>query len=291
MTLLLCAALFAGGVGLIYDGLVLRQSGSDTPVRRARPWTAPLHEFLGHAGLEGVTVRGFVLVSAASGLASGLAAQVALGWPALSIAAGVLGALAPLGYYAPRRDRRRAAIQVALVEATAQLRAAIQAGLSVQQALVALAATGPEALRSEIARLILDMRLKGLVPALEDLRDRLADPIADQLVSALVLNDRVGGRQVGAVLERLAHSTRASLSVYQEAKARQSQAVLSARVVALVPASALVGLRAVAPSFMSVYDEPLGQLVLVACLIWVVLGYGAMRWMGRLPESPRVLVR
>jgi tight adherence protein B len=93
------------------------------------------------------------------------------------------------------------------------------------------------------------------------------------------------------VLDRLAQSTRGMLAELEEAKARQSEVVLSARVVALVPAVALVGLRMVAPGFMAVYDQPLGQLVLVGCVVWVLLGYGAMRWVGRLPETPRVLVR
>ena len=290
MMLLVFAGLFAGGVALVFDGLT-RRAAPVVSSATGRAWRGRAQEFLRHAGLDDVSVRDFVLVSVASGLLAGFAAQVVLGWPAVSAAAGALGLLGPLGYYGPRRDRRQAAIQVALVEATAQLRAAIQAGLSVQQALVELARAGPEPLRPELARLLLDLRLEGLVPALEDLRDRLADPLADQLVAALVLNDRVGGRQVGSVLERLAESTRASLAVLQEAKARQSQAVLSARVVALVPVIALVGLRTIAPGFMAVYDEPLGQLVLVGCVVWVLIGYGAMRWLGRLPETPRVLVR
>jgi Flp pilus assembly protein TadB len=111
-------------------------------------------------------VRSFVLASISGGVVAAVAAQVLLGWPAISVAAGVLGTLAPLSYFGPRRERRRAAMQVALVEATAQLRAAIQGGLSVQQALVELAQTAPEALRPDLARLVLDLRLKGLVPAL-----------------------------------------------------------------------------------------------------------------------------
>ncbi len=290
MMLLVLAGLFAGGIGLIYEGLV---RATDHPARRAsaRTFAPRLEEFLRHAGLEGVSFGAFVFVSLLSGMLAGLAAQVVLGWPSVSLAAAALGAFGPFGYFAPRRDRRRAAAQTALVEATAQLRAAIQAGLSVEQALVELARTGPEALRPELTRVMLDLRLKGLLQALEDLRDRLADPLADQVVAALILNDRVGGRQVGPVLDRLAQSTRAALAVHEEAKARQSQAVLSAKVVALVPGVALVGLRTVAPGFMSVYDEPLGQLVLVACVMWVLLGYATMRWLGRLPETPRVLVR
>jgi tight adherence protein B len=284
------AGLFAGGIALAFDGLTAPLSGpTATPNRRT--WQSAAEDSLRHAGLEEVSLRSFVLTSLASGLVAAIAAQVILGWPAVSVASAALGTLAPLSYFGPRRERRRAAMQVALVEAIAQLRAAIQGGLSVQQALVELAPTTPQALRPDIARLVLDLRLKGLVPALGELRDRLADPLADQLVAALILNDRVGGRQVGPVLDRLAQATRASLAVLEEAKARQSQAVVSARVVALVPAVALVGLRVIAPAFMSVYDEPLGQVVLVGCVLWVLIGYGAMRWLGRLPETPRVLVR
>ena len=290
MILLAFAGLFAAGVALMFDGLTgMAPHRPLGPARRA--WLASAEDSLRHAGLEGVSVRSFVLTSLASGLLAGLAAQLILGWPAVSVAVGALGGLGPLAYFGPRRERRRAAIQIGLVEATAQLRAAIQGGLSVQQALVELARTAPESLRPDLARLALDLRLKGLTPALEDLRERLADPLADQLVAALILNDRVGGRQVGPVLDRLALATRGSLAVLEEAKARQSQAVVSARVVALVPAVALVGLRMIAPGFMSVYDEPVGQLVLVGCVIWVLIGYGAMRWLGRLPETPRVLIR
>jgi Flp pilus assembly protein TadB len=93
------------------------------------------------------------------------------------------------------------------------------------------------------------------------------------------------------VLTRLADATRQELMVQQEATARQSQAMLSARVVAVVPLVVLIGLRVVAPDFMSVYDAPLGQVVLVGCFGWVAIGYAAMLWMGRPPREQRVLVR
>ena len=61
--------------------------------------------------------------------------------------------------------------------------------------------------------------------------------------------------------------------------------------VAVVPGVVLVGMRLLSPDFMAVYDQPLGQLVLVGCVGWVLLGYGTMRWLGRLPRDSRVLVR
>jgi tight adherence protein B len=286
----LLAVIFAGGCALVYDGLT-RPSGGPAGTVRRRGRIERAQEFLRRAGLDGVTVRDFALVSLLVGLAFGVLAQLLLGWPAVSLVAAALGLLGPLAYFTPRQERRRAAIQVALVEAAAQLRAAILPGLSIQQGLTELAITGPEILRPEFKRLVLDMRLKGLVPALQELRERLADPLADQIVGALVLNDRLGGKQVGPVLDRLVDATRQELAVHQEAKARQSQVVLSARVVAIVPVVVLIGLRLLAPRFMAVYDDPLGQVVLVACLGWVLVGYLAMRWLGRLPQDRRVLVR
>src|SRR5919199_1851510 len=152
MMLLVFAGLLAGGGALLFYGLTpaaLLVAGSAT----GRAWRTRAEEFLRHAGLDDVSVRDFALVSLASGVLAGVAAQVLLGWPAVSAAAAALGLLGPLGYYGPRRDRRRAAIQVALVEATAQLRAAIQAGLSIQQAPVELAPTRPQPLRPQLARL------------------------------------------------------------------------------------------------------------------------------------------
>ena len=290
MSALLLAIIFAAGCALVYDGLTRPSSGPAGAVRR-RGRIERAEEFLRRAGLDGVTVRDFALVSLLVGLAFGVLAQLLLGWPAVSLAAAGLGLLGPLAYFTPRQERRRAAIQVALVEAAAQLRAAILPGLSIQQGLTELAITGPEILRPEFKRLVLDMRLKGLVLALQELRERLADPLADQIVGALVLNDRLGGKQVGPVLDRLVDATRQELAVHQEAKARQSQVVLSARVVAIVPVVVLIGLRLLAPRFMAVYDDPLGQLVLVACLGWVLVGYFSMRWLGRLPQDRRVLIR
>jgi hypothetical protein len=33
---------------------------------------------------------------------------------------------------------------------------------------------------------------------------------------------------------------------------------------------------------MAVHDEPIGQLVLVGCVVRVLIGYLARRWLGRL---------
>jgi tight adherence protein B len=281
---LLLAILFGLGVYLLYEGLT-------APARppRAGRRLGVVEDFLRRAGLAGVTPSDFVLVSLGAGLVVGLSTQVVLGWPLVALVAAGLGALAPFAYYVRRHDLRRAAQQRALVEAIGQLRDAIRTGLSVPEALVGLARTGPDALRPEFVRLVREMRLTGFERAVTEMRDRLADPLFDTVCAALLLNDRLGGRNVSQVLDRLAHTTREQLRVQEELRAHQARHVVSARIVAAVPLVVLILIRQLNPRYLSYFDTPAGQLLLVLSLASVALGYGAMRWMARLPGEPRVL--
>jgi tight adherence protein B len=245
-------------------------------------------EFLLRAGLREVTPREFVLFSLGSGALAGLTTKLCLGWGAVSGVAALLGLLAPYAYYVRRHDRRRAALQVGLVEAIEQLRDAIRTGLSVPEALSGLARSGPEVLRGEFNLLGQQARVLGFEAAL---RDRLADPLFDVVAAALVVNDRLGGRQVSQVLDRLAEATRAQLRIQHEVRAQQGRTVLSARIVALAPLVALVGLRLTNPRYLSVFDSVAGQLILLGCALAVALGYAAMLYLTRLPAERRVLVR
>jgi tight adherence protein B len=181
-------------------------------------------------------------------------------------------------------------VQDALVEAIEQLRDAIRTGLSVQEALAGLARTGPEVLRAEFGTLSRDARLIGFDSALIAMRERLADPVFDVVACALSINDRLGGRLVSQVLDRLAESTRAQLRIEHEVRAHQARTVLSARIVAAAPVVALIGLRATNPRYLSIFDSVLGQLILVGCAGALALGYAAMLYLTRLPGQRRVLI-
>ena len=271
-------------VYLIYDGLTRTPPAAGTG-RRGRG----VEEFLLRAGLVDVTPRDFVAFSAGTGLLAGLLAQLVLGWGAVSLIAVALGAVAPLLYYVRRHNRRRAVVQAALVEAIGQVRDAIRTGLSVQEALAGLARTGPEPLRPEFRALARDLRLVGFEPALAALRDRLADPVFDVVAASLLLNDRLGGRNVSQVLDRLAHATRAQLRLHEELRAYHARTVLSARIVAAVPLIVLIAIRQVNPGYLALFDSWSGQLLLAGCAVSVAVGYAGMLWLTRLPVDGRVL--
>ena len=282
----LLSAGLAAGVYLAYEGLTQPRAPADNTVR-----LRGLHDFLRRAGLRDVTPREFLLFSIAAAVVAGGAAQLFLGWVLVSALAAAVALMAPYAYYIRRHDRRRAAVEAALVEAIEQLRDAIRTGLSVQEALGGLARTGPEPLRPEFATLGRELRLLGFEGALRSMRDRLADPVFDIVAASLAINDRLGGRQVSHVLDRLAEATRAQLRIQQEVRAQQGRTVLSARIVAAAPLVALVGLRTTNPGYLSIFDSVWGQMVLVGCAACVGFGYAAMLYLTRLPGQPRVLIR
>jgi Flp pilus assembly protein TadB len=146
-------------------------------------------------------------------------------------------------------------------------------------------------LRAEFTLLSRDARLVGFDAGLKAMRDRLADPVFDVVASALAINDRLGGRMVSQVLDRLADATRAQLRIEHEVRAHQGRTVLSARIVAAAPLIALVGLRLTNPRYLSIFDSFGGQLILIGCAVSIGVGYSAMLFLTRLPGQRRVLVR
>jgi tight adherence protein B len=286
---LVLSVLFGIGVYILYDSFT--RPPTPRPRTLERGWSVRAREFLRQAGVYDVTPQQFAVFTLLAGLAAAIVAQVFLGWPLITVLAAVLGGSAPVLYYSERHDRRRAAVQEAMAEAMAQLRDGIRSGLSVQEALASLARNGPAALRDEFATLAREARLLGFEPALRAMRERLADPVFDIVASALVLNDRVGGRNVTQVLDQLTHATRAQQRVYQEMRALQSRNVLSARIIACVPLVVVVMIRWISPEYLELFDSWSGQLLLVGCVISIAIGYLAMRWMARLPSEQRVLVR
>jgi len=281
---LLLSVAFGGGIYLLYDGLTRPRRAARTARRFHR-----VEEFLSQAGLHQVRPRDFVVFSVGTGLAGGLVAQLLLGWIVVSLLVVGLGLIGPLLYYRHRRDRRRGLLQDGLIEATGQLRDAIRTGLSVQNALLALAHSGPETLRPEFVRLAREIRLLGFEPAMTAMRERLADPVYDVVAASLLLNDRLGGRNVSQVLDRLAQATRAELRVQQELRAYQAKNVVSAQIVAAVPLVVLIAIRAVNPAYLALFDGVPGQLLLAGCATSVAVGYAGMLWITRLPGEQRVL--
>ena len=281
---LLVSLAFGSGLYLVYEGLTHPTTG-----REARDWFGPLRDFLARAGLHDVAPRDFLLFSLLAGAACGVVAQATLRWTFVSPLCGLLGACLPFAYYSARQQRRRAEHQTALADAVGQLRDGIRTGLSVQEALMGLARTGPESLRPQFQALVRELRLTDFDSAVSQMRDRMADPLMDVVGATLVLNEQLGGRNVSQVLDRLVTATRGQLRVEQDIRAHQAQNVAATRVIACIPIVLLLLIRVFNPDYLTPFSSGAGVAVLVGCLLSIVVGYAAMRRLTRLPGEPRVL--
>jgi tight adherence protein B len=271
MTLLLLALAWAAAVALLADWLLRPEAAPALP----RPSLARMADWLHRAGVRDVAPWQFL--------------GAWLGFAALSLVAAGAAGLAPAAYFRAKERRRQAALEEALVEAMRQLRDAVRSGLGLTEAFEGLARTGPPVLRPEFRLLGRQAAYAGFAPALAALRDRLASPLGDLMSTALLVNDRLGGRNLGAVLHRLARAAREQRRLRREAEAAQAGQVLAVTLAAAVPVVVFAAIHRANPAYLASFATPTGELLLGGAALLLAAAYAAMLHLGRLPAEPRVL--
>lgn len=210
------------------------------------------------------------------------------GWPAAALVVALLGAALPIGFVRLRAEHHHATTERALVDAIRQIRDALRGHDSVRGTIELLATRGPRPLRAEFGRVLARQPVLGLAGALQQLRARLADPIGDYLVTALLANLETGGSHLGATLDDLAALAEAEQQERADLRARQTYTRLTALGLALLPGGVLVLLQLTSPRAVEAFDAPEGQFWLLACAVSCVVGYVAMLRAGRLAGRPRL---
>ncbi|MGE3795309.1 MAG: type II secretion system F family protein [Dehalococcoidia bacterium] len=271
------------GIGLLLIFLALTSKRPERARRADAPataggWVAALPDAGGRLAFAG-----------AVGVVAAVMTQMFLGWPALSLAAGIVGALVPSWVARQRDEHRLEAVEDAVVEAVAVLRDGSRVGIGIEDGLRSLARTGPLALRPAFRALARDLRLAGFEEAVTRARAQVAHPAFDMLSAALLMSYRVGGRNLSEVLDGLGRSVRGTARARREVRAQQAEHVLSARVIAALPLVLIVAIRATNPGYLEVFSTPGGQLALAACLVSVAVGYAGMLRATVLPGRERVL--
>ena len=256
----------------------------DVPRRPGR-----LRELLLRADLARVGPAGLLGACVVAGTLSGLLVAAVTGAAVLGLCASVLGGWAPLAVVQHRARRRAAALREVWPDVVDHLRSAIRAGMSLPEALIQLQYRGPEPVRPAFARFAADYRASGqLQGALTLLKDRLADPVADNIVEALRVTREVGGTDLGRLLGTLSEFLRENARTRGELEARQSWTVNAARLAVTAPWIVLA-LMATQPAAIRAYDTPAGALVLIGGLLVSATAYRLMLRIGALPEPERVL--
>jgi tight adherence protein B len=186
---------------------------------------------------------------------------------------------------ARRRERYRRAVERSVPDVAAAIADAISGGHSVRGALVAAAASleGPSS--AELARVAADLELGSSTrEALAAMRARLRSERVDSLATAL-LSQQVAGGDVAALMRRLAAAAAERDRVDDEARAATTQARFTGLLVVALPAGAALFAELLQPGFVSrVLSEPAAAAMLVAAAGLQVVGFAAIRRLGRPAE-------
>ena len=280
------------GTGLLLGaGVVLALSPwlwprSASRARRSRG-AAGLAMLLRQAGMGRVRPSVLVVLSVVLGLAVAAVAVALTGVGGLGAAIGLLAGILPTAVVSGRARRRRRTVRAAWPDLVDHLVAGLRAGLPLASAVGALAQVGASETRAAFADFEQRVQATGVMgPPLDELKDALADPVADRVVETVRLAREVGGTELPLVLRSLAASLRADAAVRAEAEARQSWVVIAARLGVGAPWIVLL-LIASRPEAAVAYNSAAGVLLLGVGLGVTVVAYRLMLALGRLPEERR----
>lgn len=274
------------GVGV---GLMLVWSAFALPVGPRPPREPRVARMLAAAGLAGVSPSAFSVLCAGCGLIAALVLGVVSRTLPIALVFGAMAAYLPVAIVRGRARRRQREHAEVWPEAIDNLASAVRAGLSLPEALSALAERGPEPLREPFRGFALDYQVSGrFADALDRLKVRLADPVGDRVVESLRIAREVGGGELGRLLRNLSGYLRDEARTRSELESRQTWTVTGARLAVGAPWAVLL-VMSFQGEVIRRYASPGGALVLLVGAGLCLAAYQLMMRIGRLPVERRIL--
>lgn len=241
----------------------------------------------GGAGRLGLA--GLVVGCVCGGLLVFVFAMALTSVPTVACAFAFFGAYLPIAVVRMRARRRRASLRDVWPDVVDHVASAVRAGLALPESLAQLSVRGPEPLRPAFAAFARTYRSSGNFNAgLDELKDSLADPVADRLIEAIRVAREVGGTDLGKLLRTLSGFLRDDARTRAELEARQSWTVNAARLALCAPWLVLAMLASRGDSLRA-YETASGALVLAIGGGVSLVAYRLMRRIGQLPVETRVM--
>ncbi len=276
MVTLLASAMTAVAAGLLAKWLLsrprIRKGGGVSP-------TVP--------GLDVTTFQFWVTVVAA-GAVTFLVVFGLTGLVAVSLVPAVVVATMPKAYFSRKRAQRLARVQEAWPDGLRDILSSVRSGASVPSAIENLAKFGPEPLREAFQGFDVYSRSLGVVPALEMVKDDIADPTGDRIIEVLILAYERGGTVVPSILEDLAEATTRDLWTIEQVRTEALEQKINSRVVFVLPWIVLVAMTARSGAFRDFYSSPAGLMVVAIGGAMSLLGVLIASRLGAQISEPRV---
>lgn len=218
-------------------------------------------------------VAGLAIVGAAVPL-------VLLENPLVAAAGLLLAVAAPLCWWTVRGILRFRAMQRALPDTLEMLAEEVRAGQTLEQAAAAVAAQGPEPLRTEFQYCAAQFRLgHSPVAVLERMTSRVPVPEFRVFTTAVMVHRQTGGN-LALLAERLARSARDRSEVQGHVKAVSAGSRFSVAGLTLGTLLALAMLASLRPEYLMAFrDHAMGVRLLVMAAALQVIG---ILWVARI---------
>ncbi|WP_400999343.1 type II secretion system F family protein [Agromyces sp. GXQ0307] len=292
MSLVLGATLGAGILLVLSPWLwpararAARGGGPGGAGARRGPLEAVRDEFA-LAGIPAAPIMAVAAVAVVLAAVAAAVAQAVFGVPLLALIAGLLAAAVVPIVIRARANRRRATNRAIWPDVVDHLVSSVRAGMNLPDAIAALADLGPAATRSAFAGFDDEFRRTGdFGSAVDTLKVRLADPVADRILETLRMAREVGGTDLTAVLRGLASYLRDDAALRAEVIARQGWIRNAARLGVAAP-WLLLCVLASRPETLASYDSPAGTALILCGVVVTIVAYRIMLGLGRLPEERR----
>jgi tight adherence protein B len=210
------------------------------------------------------------------------------GLVAVSLVPALVLATLPKAYFARKRGLRLTRVQEAWPDGLRDLLSSVRSGASLPTALESLALFGPDPLRETFERFDVYSRSLGVVPALEMVKDDLADPTSDRIIEVLILAYERGGTVVPEILEDLAEATTRDLWTMEQVRTDALEQKINSRVVFVLPWAVLVAMTARSGAFRDFYSSAAGLAVVGIGGAMSLVGVLIASRLGAQPGEPRV---
>lgn len=259
-------------------------AGTRTAWRAATPRTnrRGLRTWLRQSGTGFTPARFWALSLTITSLSFFLLVGVT-GSPAVALFPAAAAGFMPAAYLAQRRTARMAEVQGAWPDGLRDLSASVASGMSLAKALEALVARGPIPLRFAFARYPVLARSLGVGPALEAVKEELADPTSDRVIEVLLVAQERGGSIVVPIMEDLTRATTRDLHLAEEMRSEMLEQKINSRAVFVLPWLVLVALTLQDGPFRDFYSSSAGTIVLALAAL---ASLGGMVWAARLARVP-----
>lgn len=248
-----------------------------------------LRDELVQAGYQSVGPRSLVAACLAAFVIVALGVLAATEVVPVALCFALMAGYAPFALVRARARRRRSDLRELWPDAVDNITSGVRAGLALPEALSQLAVRGPQELRPAFQAFAEDYRTSGRFnDCLDDLKDRLSDPVGDRLVESLRIAREVGGSDLGGLLRTLATFLREDSRTRSELETRQGWTVNAARLAVAAP-WAVLAMLCTRPESIQAYATTTGTVVLLVGAAVSAAAYRIMVFIGRLPEDERVL--